>query len=102
MLGRDRMYGTVAKLRVRSGREADLVSHLEQYRGGLARGFVASALYRADDGDGHWLAVVFESKDAYEANADSPEQDSRYRELRELLESDPEWHDGEVLLRMTE
>jgi Antibiotic biosynthesis monooxygenase len=96
------MYGTVAKLRIRSGREADLVAHLKQYRTGLAGGFVASALYRADDGDGHWLAVVFESKEAYEANANSPEQDTRYREMRELLESDPEWHDGEVLLRVTE
>jgi len=96
------MYGTVAKLRVKSDREAELVSHLEQYRSGEARGFVASALYRADDGDGHWLAVVFESKEAYQANAGSPEQDARYRELRDLLESDPEWHDGEVLLRTTQ
>ena len=95
------MYGTVAKLRVKADREADLVTHLNQYRGGLAGGFVASALYRADDGDGHWLAVVFESKQAYESNADSPEQDARYRELRELLDADPEWHDGEVLLRLT-
>ena len=95
------MYGTVAKLRVKSGRESDLVQHLNQYRGDLARGFVASALYRADEGDGHWLAVVFESKEAYEANADSPEQDARFREFRELLETDPEWHDGEVLLRTT-
>lgn len=95
------MYGTVARLRVKAGRDADLVSHLKQYRDGLAGGFVASALYRADDGDGHWLAVVFESKEAYEANADSPEQDARFRELRELLDADPEWHDGEVLLRIT-
>lgn len=95
------MYGTVARLQVRSGREADLVSHLEQYRGGMARGFVASALYRADDGGSHWLAVVFESKEAYETNADSPEQDARYQELRALLDADPEWHDGEVLQRIT-
>ena len=96
------MYGTIAKLHVQPGRESDLVAHLEQYRSGdLARGFVASALYRADDGDGHWLAVVFESKDAYQANADSPEQAARYREFRDLLTADPEWHDGEVLLRLT-
>ena len=96
------MYGTVAKLKVQPGREADLVAHLEQYRSGdLARGFVASALYSADDGDGHWLAVVFESKAAYQANADSPEQDARYREFRGLLTADPEWHDGAVMLRLT-
>jgi len=96
------MYGTVAKLQVKAGREADLTRHLEQYQsGGLAGGFVASALYRADDGGGHWLAVVFESREKYDANADSPEQDARYREMRELLDADPEWHDGEVLLRIT-
>ncbi len=96
------MYGTIAKLKVQPGQEANLIAHLERYRAGdLARGFVASALYRADDGDGHWLAVVFESKEAYQANADSPEQDARYQELRALLTADPEWHDGEVLLRQT-
>jgi hypothetical protein len=96
------MYGTVARLQVNSGQEAALVAHLERYRGGLARGFVASALYRADDGGAHWLAVVFDSKEAYEANADSPEQDARYREFRGFLEADPEWHDGEVLFRISE
>jgi antibiotic biosynthesis monooxygenase len=95
------MYGTVAKIRVKAGREGDLVAHLDKYRAGLAQGFVASAFYRADDGDAHWLAVVFESKEAYQANADSPEQDARYREFRELLDADPEWHDGEVLQRIT-
>ena len=95
------MYGTVAKLRVKADREADFVAHLDQYRNGLAPGFVASALYKADDGGGYWLAVVFESKEAYERNADSPEQNDRFRQMREMLDSDPEWHDGEVLQRIT-
>jgi hypothetical protein len=96
------MYGTVAKLQVKSGQEAALAAHLDKYRGaGLAQGFVASALYRADAGDAHWLAVVFDSKEAYEANADTPEQNARYQEFRAFLEADPQWHDGEVLLRVT-
>lgn len=95
------MYGTIARLRVKEGREADLLSHLDQYRtGGLAPGFVASAVYRADAG-GHWLAVVFESEEAYKANADSPEQNARYQEFRALLDADPEWHDGNVVQRLT-
>ena len=32
------------------------------------------------------------------ANADSPAQDARYRQFRALLEADPEWHDGEIVL----
>ncbi len=45
----------------------------------------------------YYLVVVFESKEAYWANANSQEQDTRYRQLRELLASDPEWHDGEIV-----
>jgi antibiotic biosynthesis monooxygenase (ABM) superfamily enzyme len=95
------MYGTIARLRILPGRESELEDHLSQYQASQVPGFVASALYRADEGGAHWLAVVFDSKESYQANAGSPEQDARYREFRSFLESDPEWHDGEVLLRQT-
>jgi hypothetical protein len=42
-------------------------------------------------------AVVFESREAYRALAESPEQDARYRWLLALLEEPPEWHDGVVV-----
>ena len=45
----------------------------------------------------HVIVVVFENKEAYRANADSPEQDARYQKLRALLEDDPEWNDGEIV-----
>ncbi len=96
------MYGTIARLRVKAGHEEALREHLKQYKPELASGFVAAALYAADEGRGtHWLAVVFESKEQYQANAGSPEQDVRYQEFRGLLDADPEWHDGEVTLRAT-
>jgi len=96
------MYGTIARLRIQAGRESEMVEHLNQYDATQVPGFVASAFYRADQGgDAYWLAVVFESKESYQANADSPEQDARYREFRGILAADPEWHDGEVLLRQT-
>jgi len=41
--------------------------------------------------------VLFESKEAYVANAGSPEQHQRYLRMREMLVSDPEWHDGEII-----
>jgi hypothetical protein len=31
------------------------------------------------------------------ANAESPEQDKRYREMLQWLEGEPEWHDGEIV-----
>ncbi len=43
------------------------------------------------------VAVVFESREAYRANAESSEQHQRYLEMRELLAEDPEWFDGEVV-----
>lgn len=43
------------------------------------------------------MAVVFESKEASFANAASPEQDARYRRFGQLLEDDPQGHDGEIV-----
>ena len=37
------------------------------------------------------------SQFVYVANANSPEQDARYRQLLALLEEPPEWHDGEIV-----
>jgi heme-degrading monooxygenase HmoA len=60
-------------------------------------GSEAVFLFKSDaDPDEYWVAVVFQSKDAYRAHADSPAQTDRFRQMRELLVADPEWHDGEV------
>ncbi len=96
------MYGTVARLRLMPGKEADLLAEMKAYDELKVDGAIASALYRADaGGEEYWMAVVFESKEKYRANADSPEQDQRFQKLRALLAADPEWHDGEVLARNT-
>ena len=44
-----------------------------------------------------FLVAVFASREAYWANAQSPEQNERFHELRALLVADPEWHDGEII-----
>jgi hypothetical protein len=46
--------------------------------------------------DDVWGVAVFASEKAYRENANDPAQDKEYRQMRELLESDPEWHDGAV------
>jgi quinol monooxygenase YgiN len=93
------MYGTVARMRVKPGMEARLADvSREQAEGGSMVGFLGEAVYRMDNEPGvYYLAVFFESKEAYVANATSPEQDARYQEYRALLEEDPEWHDGEIV-----
>ena len=40
-------------------------------------------------------------RDAYRANASDPEQDRWYRRMREHLDADPEWTDGELVYAST-
>ncbi|MDO8484695.1 MAG: hypothetical protein Q7S35_07090 [Candidatus Limnocylindrales bacterium] len=61
-------------------------------------GFVGTHVYRMDADETEYdLVVMFEDRDTYRKNAESPAQDRPYREMRELLAEDPEWHDGEVV-----
>jgi antibiotic biosynthesis monooxygenase (ABM) superfamily enzyme len=91
------MYGTVARMRVKPGMESQLLNLMSMYQGLDIPGMRHSFAYRMDtDPSEYYLAVVFDSKEDYLANAASPEQDARYREYRALLESDPEWHDGTI------
>ena len=92
------MYGTIARMRAKPGKEPELLAELspERYKG--VPGYDGIGVYRMDsDQNEFWVAVGFESKKAYVANAESPEQTERYRRLRELLLADPEWHDGEIV-----
>jgi quinol monooxygenase YgiN len=91
------MYGTVAKMNVKSENVAalrDLMARQMQDR--QVPGYVTSYALRENDSDTTWLFVIFEDRASYDANADDPAMDAQYREYRELLEADPEWHDGEI------
>ena len=92
------MYGTVARYRLKPGMEGQLIELAREFKAAQVPGFVASYAYRMDaDPNNYYIAVVFESREAYVANADSPEQDARYRQMLSLLEHAPEWHDGEIV-----
>jgi quinol monooxygenase YgiN len=92
------MYGTVARIRLIPGKEAELSGFLREFEQAKVPGAVSEYLYRMDDDPNeYYLAVVFANKEQYTANADDPEQDARYQKLRALLEADPEWHDGEIV-----
>ncbi len=92
------MYGTVARCRVKPGMGAQFIDYSRRYETAKVPGLVALHLYRMDtNSNEYYLAVVFESKELYLANAASPEQNARYTQMMELLVSDPEWHDGEVV-----
>lgn len=91
------MYGTVAKMTVKQenvGSLRDTMARQMQERS--IPGYVTSYALRENDSDTTWLFVIFEDRASYDANADDPAMDAQYREYRALLESDPEWHDGEI------
>jgi quinol monooxygenase YgiN len=95
------MYGTVARMQVRSGHAAELqklTTEWEQGRGREVAGFVASYVFQPDNQpDSAILVAIFQDRNAYRANANNPDQDRWFQQLRQHLVADPEWTDGEVI-----
>lgn len=88
------MYGTVARMRFKEENKQALVDALMAHPTETP-GFIGAEILITGDAGELILAVRFEDKDSYVKNADSPEQNERYMQFRALLESDPEWTDGE-------
>jgi heme-degrading monooxygenase HmoA len=94
------MYGTIARVKLQPGKEEEFIAQGKVYEELNIPGFVATATYRADAGDNeYWLAVIFDSKESYRANAEDPAQDERFQKMQAILAAEPEWHDGEVIAR---
>src|SRR6266851_8197516 len=96
------MYGTIGRCRIKAGMEGQfrqlIGGQAPAFEAGQVPGLIASYGYRMDaDPNDFYLAVVFESREAYWANAQSAEQDARYLQWLPLLEGEPEWHDGEIV-----
>lgn len=92
------MYGTVARLRVRQGAEAQLAQQQREFEALRVPGFIRAYVYQMDANPREcYLVVLFESKATYQANANSAEQNTRYQQMLALLEAPPEWHDGEIV-----
>ena len=92
------MYGTVARMQIKPGADAQLTALAKEFEGLAIDGHVGTYVYRSEANPNEvWMAVAFRDKAAYRKNAESPEQDARYQQLRALLAADPEWHDGEIV-----
>ena len=91
------MFGTVARMKGLPGAETVLMAWNNALTSGID-GMIHSVVYRStDEPDVFWLCVVFESEEAYRANANSPEQHRRWSQMRSALAEDMEWHDGNVI-----
>ena len=90
-------YGTLVELHVIPGHEEELLKHFK-YEQELPEGGLAWLVMNPDEKD-HWIGVgVFESKEAYQANANRPEQHEWYLKMMEHLESEPVWTDGTYVI----
>lgn len=96
------MYGTIARLHPRPGRIEEIRALASRWGPDdgthVPRGFRSGLIFEPDqkpyDRPTLFLVAVFDDRETYVANAESPEQDAEYRQLRELLEDDPDWMDG--------
>ncbi len=95
------MFGTIAILKPKSGQESTVVEMMERWwdeRSPAVPGVRASHVYRnVSNPEELMLAVVFDSREQYEANAQDPEQDRWFQQVAELLDGEPRWIDGDVL-----
>ena len=93
------MYGTVALLKVKPGKANDFAALMRQMdTERQMKGHVGELVYKLDsDPTQYMLVVFFQDKASYQANANAPEQDKDYRRMRDMLEADPVWHDGEIV-----
>jgi len=93
------MYGTIGHMKAKPGKMDEILKLQENFNTERkVKGYLGDLVYRMDkDPDEFILVVLFDSKENYVANANSPEQDKEYRKLRDLLAADPHWHDGEVI-----
>ena len=92
------MYGTIMRARLKRGRLRDILAlgkEWEAQHRRRAAGFSGSQLLWEEEPWRFCLVIHFVDEESYRRNAASPEQDAFYRKLRDCLEDDPEWIDGE-------
>jgi heme-degrading monooxygenase HmoA len=91
------MYGTIARLQIKPGAEAEIDRTIRDTALEIP-GFVFQHMYKSDANPNEYFLVVgFTNREAYVANANSPEQAERYEGYMKLMDAAPEWHDGEIV-----
>lgn len=92
------MYGTIARFKLKPGTEKALVDHLYTFAALNVAGFISEQVYKMDNEPGiYYMSVLFKSRDAYKANAESQSMHQFYLKTMEFVDGEIEWHDGEVI-----
>ena len=89
---------TLFRFRALPGRRQAVLDHFERWereQKSSANGFERSVLVASNNDPNEFMgAVRWDNTANYMKNANRPEQDAWFRELRSNLASDPEWFDG--------
>jgi quinol monooxygenase YgiN len=92
------MYGTIARFKLKKDCLRDFLALGKEWDDGervRAAGYINSEILWEDNEAGRACMIVhFTSKEAYQKNAKSPEQDRFYRKLAACMDGEPEWIDG--------
>ena len=90
------MYGTIFNLRIKHGHQKDVLDSLSDE---TPPGAIAWYVMEPDDRSKDLIGVaIFKSKEAYQANAESPEQHERFMKAMMYLEEEPQWTDGKYIV----
>ena len=96
------MYGSIFRMRPKAGREGEITALFEEWgrtRAPQVKGVRAGYLLRPDNRTNGLIGVaIFDDKATYVANANDPAQNAWYLKLRDLLEADPAWEDGDYVV----
>ena len=92
------MYGTVAHFHIKPGTKEKFIKTMDSLGNAVIPGWKADYYFQMDkDSDEFFLVAIFEDKETYQGNADSPDQHERYLKFRSFLVDDPEWNDGFIV-----
>ena len=96
------MFGSIAVVRPKAGKEDQVVALFEEWwtvrTPQVVPEAIAGHVFRlVDRANEIMVPVVFETREAYEANANDPAQSYWHRRLVALLEEEPTWIDGDIV-----
>ena len=94
------MYGTVARMKTKPGVGPELMRIGELFNQMVpdVPGYIGEYVYQLDsDENTYMMAVIFQDRESYHANAADPRTHEFSQKMRDLLDADPEWNDGEIV-----
>jgi len=93
------MYGTIVHVRVKTGCEEEFLKLCGEIGIGRVPGQRALFIYQMDSNSrDFYIVIIFHSHAAYLENFLSPLQYERFARFTDLLDWQPEWHDGQIIL----